>query len=77
MSILEMASLISEISHSVFEFSPTIKTTDIETLPVGMPLEYSSKYNSLIKKFRKNDTRQEIRELLIFSKDNFRSDRIQ
>ena len=77
MSILEMASLISEISQSVFEFSPTIKTADVETLPVGIPLEYSSKYNSLIKKFRKNDIRQEIQELLIFSKDNFRSERIQ
>lgn len=76
MSIIEMASLISEISQSVFEFSPAIKTTDVKTLPTGMPLEYSSKYNSLIKEFRKNDARQEIRELLIFSKDHFHSEKI-
>jgi UDP-glucose 4-epimerase len=76
-SIIEMASLISEISQSVFEFSPAIKTTDIETRLAGMPLEYSSKYNSFIKQFRKNDVRQEIRDLLIYSKDNFHSEKIQ
>lgn len=76
MSILEMASLISEISQSVFDFSPAIKTTDIEIPPVGMSLEYSSKYHSLIKEFRKNDVHQEIRQLLIFVKNNFLLEKI-
>ena len=76
MSILEMASLISEISQSVFDFSPAIKTTDIEIPPVGTSLEYSSKYHSLIKEFRKNDVHQEIRQLLIFVKNNFLLEKI-
>jgi nucleoside-diphosphate-sugar epimerase len=75
MSILEMASLISEISQSVFEFSPSIKTADIETPPEGLPLEYSSKYNSLMKKFVRNDIRQEIYQLLVYSKINFQREK--
>jgi len=74
-SLLNIASLISEISLTVFDFLPLIQTESQEILNEDLPLEYSSKYDLLIKKFRKNDMRKEIYELLIYCKNNFETGR--
>jgi hypothetical protein len=66
-----MASLIGEISLSIFNFLPLIQTGSQEILMEDLPLEYSSKYESVIKQFRKNNVQKEIFELLTYSKINF------
>jgi UDP-glucose 4-epimerase len=71
MSLLDMASLIGEISLSIFNFLPLIQTGSQEILMEDLPLEYSSKYESVIKQFRKNNVQKEIYELLTYSKINF------
>ena len=71
MSVFEMASLIREISQSVFDCSPFIKTEIKGLDSEDMPLEYSSKYNSMMKKIVKNDVRQEIYQLLAYCKSSF------
>jgi UDP-glucose 4-epimerase len=71
MSLLDMASLIGEISLSIFNFLPLIETGSQEILMEDLALEYSSKYESVIKQFRKNNVQKEIYELLTYSKINF------
>jgi UDP-glucose 4-epimerase len=71
MSLLDMASLIGEISLSIFNFLPLIQTGSQEILMEDLALEYSSKYESVIKQFRKNNVQKEIYELLTYSKINF------
>jgi UDP-glucose 4-epimerase len=71
MSLLDMASLIGEISLSIFNVLPFIQTGSQEILMEDLPLEYSSKYESVIKQFRKNNVQKEIYELLTYSKINF------
>jgi UDP-glucose 4-epimerase len=71
MTLLEMANLISEISLSVFSFTPPIQVGGKDIPTEDIPFIYSSKYDSLIEKFRKNDMRQEIYKLLIYCKLNF------
>jgi UDP-glucose 4-epimerase len=71
LSLLDMASLISEISLSIFNFLPLIQTGNQEILTENLPLEYSSKFESVIKQFRKNNVQKEIHDLLTYSKNNF------
>jgi len=75
MSLLDMTSLMSEISLSVFGFAPPIRTRSNEILAEDKPFTYSSKYNTLIKQFRKNEIRQEIFQLLAYTKLNFRHEK--
>jgi UDP-glucose 4-epimerase len=71
MSLLNVSHKVSAIASEIFGFNPDILDNSSHLLEESLQLNYSTKYEPMLNSFRNCSMDKEIRQLLIFTRDNF------
>lgn len=70
-SLLNLAHKVSSIASEIFGFSPDILDNHSRRIGDSLDLNYSTKYGPMLNSFRNCSMDNEIRQLLIFTRNNF------
>jgi UDP-glucose 4-epimerase len=71
MNLLDVAHKVSTLANEIFGFTPDVIYSPTKSIVANNDLNFSTKYESLLNIYKTRSMEEEIKELLLFTRENF------